>query len=140
MARVHLKTPEELTGEAKKAYDELTDEQKKLVPKEVADKLIASDVIVDVLSLSDADTITKDDKSAVEAARKAYNALTEDQKKLVPKDVLERLAAAEEAVKKDSGSFPVVVIIIAAVCVVAAVVVIVVLKKKKTSQRKGDAE
>ena len=125
---------------AKKAYDELTDEQKKLVPKEVADKLIASDVIVDVLSLPDADTITKDDKSAVEAARKAYNALTEDQKKLVPKDVLERLAAAEEAVKKDSGSFPVVVIIIAAVCVVAAVVVIVVLKKKKTSQRKGDAE
>ena len=30
MARVHLKTPEELTGEAKKAYDELNSKGKML--------------------------------------------------------------------------------------------------------------
>ncbi|MER2143609.1 MAG: fibronectin type III domain-containing protein, partial [Eubacteriales bacterium] len=39
-----------------------------------------------------------DDKAAVEAARKAYDALTEDQKKLVPEDVLKRLATAEAQV------------------------------------------
>ena len=29
MARVHLKQPDELTGDARKAYDALTDDQKK---------------------------------------------------------------------------------------------------------------
>ena len=40
-----------------------------------------------------------DDKAAVEAARADYDALTDDQKKLVPEDVLAKLTAAEEQVK-----------------------------------------
>ena len=38
------------------------------------------------------------DKAAVEAARRAYDALTEEQKKLVPADVLSRLNTAEQQV------------------------------------------
>ena len=49
----------------------LTDEQKKLVPKEIADKIIADDVVVDILSLPDADKISKSDKAAIEAAIEA---------------------------------------------------------------------
>jgi hypothetical protein len=37
----------------------------------------------------------------VEAARAAYDALTDDQKKLVPEDVLAKLAAAEDQVKAE---------------------------------------
>ena len=40
-----------------------------------------------------------DDKAAVEAARKAYDALTEEQKKLVPEDVLKKLTTAEAQVE-----------------------------------------
>ena len=39
------------------------------------------------------------DKAAVEAARKAYDALTDDQKKLVGEDALKKLTDAEEQVK-----------------------------------------
>ena len=40
-----------------------------------------------------------DDKDAVAKARAAYDALTDDQKKLVPEDVLSQLTTAEASVK-----------------------------------------
>ena len=55
--------------------------------------------------LGDAESITLDDKSAVEAARAAYDALTKDQKALVDEDALAKLTAAEDkitALEKDA--------------------------------------
>ena len=56
-------------------------------------------------ALVNAESITLDDKSAVEAARAAYDALTKDQKALVDEDALAKLTAAEDkitALEKDA--------------------------------------
>ena len=45
-------------------------------------------------------TVTKNSKDKIEAARKAYDSLTEDQKKLVPDSVLKTLTDAEAAYAK----------------------------------------
>ena len=115
------------------AFDKLTDTQKLLVPQEIVDKLKAADVITAILSLPDANKITPNDKDAIEAARKAYEELTEEQKKLVPQEVLDKLLSAEEALKKAGGSSPSVVIIIVVVVAIAAILltVIILIKKKK---------
>ena len=42
-------------------------------------------------------TVDKNSKSKIDAAREAYNGLTDDQKKLVPKSTLDALEAAEKA-------------------------------------------
>ena len=47
-------------------------------------------------ALPDVDKITIDDKEAVENARKAYDALTDDQKAKVTEDTLEKLVAVEQ--------------------------------------------
>ena len=44
-----------------------------------------------------ADAVTLDDKTAIEAARAAYEALTDDQKALVTPEDLAKLTAAEQA-------------------------------------------
>ena len=44
--------------------------------------------------------ITLESKAAIEAARKAYDALTDAQKKLVSKETLAKLEKAEEELKK----------------------------------------
>ena len=118
---------------AKTEYDSLTDDQKKLVPKEIADKIIADDVVVDILSLPDVDKISKGDKAAIEAARKAYDALTDDQKKLVANDVLDRLITAENALKKasDGGTVVVVIIIVVVVLSVGGAVAVIIKKRKR---------
>lgn len=119
--------------DAKAEYDALTEDQKKLVPKEIADKIIAADVVVDILSLPDADKISKNDKSAIEAARKAYDALTDDQKKLVPNEVLDKLIAAEKALAKSSGgSIWIIVVIIAVVVIGGAVAAVIIIRKRKS--------
>ena len=119
---------------AKEAFDKLTDEQKVLVPQETVDKLKAADAITDILSLPDADKITANDKAAIEAARKAYEELTEEQKKLVSQEVLDKLLSAEEAIKKSSIEMPsvfVIIIIVVAVAAVLFLIVFLVSKKKK---------
>ena len=45
-------------------------------------------------------TVTKNSKDKIDAARKAYDGLTEDQKKLVPDSVLKTLTDAEAAYAK----------------------------------------
>jgi 3',5'-cyclic AMP phosphodiesterase CpdA len=94
------------------AYDTLSDEQKALVTnyetltaaeaslkalqdaadKAAADKAAAAPVIEQINAIG---TVTLDSKTAVEAARAAYNALTADQKALVAN--YETLTAAEKA-------------------------------------------
>ena len=59
---------------------------------------VAADAVVALFdALPAVGNITLDDKAAIEAARAAYNALTDDQKALVSAEDLAKLTAAEEA-------------------------------------------
>ena len=97
---------------ARKAYDALTEAQKKLVADDVLKKLTTAEEKVKAAeadaaaakAVTDAinalpEKIDLSDKEAVAAARAAYDALTEDQKKLVSADVVAKLAAAEAQLK-----------------------------------------
>ena len=103
--------------EAKAAYDALTDAEKARIPADLVtklnncvaaeqaaqDKKAADDVIALINALPAPDQITEKDKDAVDKAQKAYEALTDDQKKLVPADITKKLTdcvAAEEAAEK----------------------------------------
>ena len=101
---------------ARKAYDALTADQKKKVSantlkkledaekaleaaekKDTADADAAKQKVTDAINkLPASDKVTTADKEAIEAARKAYDALTADQKKKVPADVLKKLTDAEK--------------------------------------------
>ena len=102
---------------ARKAYDDLTDDQKAKVDaetlkkltdaetalaaaeKDAADTAAANTVSETINALPDADKVTTADKNAIEAARKAYDDLTDDQKKKVSDDTLKKLTDAEDALK-----------------------------------------
>ena len=94
---------------ARDAYDALTNDQKALISDEqlavltaaeatyatlVADHA-AADAVVELINAIG--TVTADSKDAIDAARAAYEALTDDQKALVDADALDTLEAAEEA-------------------------------------------
>lgn len=95
---------------ARKAYDGLDKAQKDLVTnypmlteaeKAYADLVKADqDKAQEVIDLINGiGTVTKDSGDKIDAARKAYDKLTEDQKELVPEDVRKKLTDAEEAYK-----------------------------------------
>ena len=65
-----------------------------LVQAAETDKKAADDVTKLITGIG---TVTKDSKSKIEAARAAYDQLTEEQQKLVSKDTLDALLAAEKA-------------------------------------------
>ena len=77
---------------AKQAEDEKEAEAKKAADEAAAKK------VVDLINALPA-SAGVGDKPAVEAARAAYEALTDDQKKLVGEDVLAKLTAAEQQVR-----------------------------------------
>jgi len=98
-----------LIDAAREAYDALTDDQKALISAEqlavltaaeatyatlVADHA-AADAVVELINAIG--TVTADSKDAIDAARAAYEALTDEQKALVDADALNTLEAAEEA-------------------------------------------
>ncbi|MBR3273351.1 MAG: fibronectin type III domain-containing protein [Clostridia bacterium] len=105
-------------AEARKAYDTLTDAQKALVPADVLKKLTDAEAAVAATektatdaekdaaaaqAVTDAikalpESPTLNDKAAVEAARKAYDALTDAQKALVPVETVKKLTDAEAAI------------------------------------------
>ena len=96
---------------ARAAYEALTEDQKALVGADVRDKLTAAEGRIKAAEKAAADeaaakavvdairalpeSVTADDKAAVEAARKAYEALTPEQKALVPEEAVARLTEAE---------------------------------------------
>ena len=93
---------------ARKAYDALDEAQKKLVDEDTLKKLadtekalkdaeIAKSVTDTINALPASDKVATTDKAAIEAARKAYDALTADQKKKVSADTLKKLTDAETA-------------------------------------------
>ena len=104
---------EEAVMGIKEIWDGLTDRQQSLVPDELVARLlddidqidllkaasqyseVAAEVQALIDALPDAEDITLSDKDAVEAARRAYNALPDPAKRLV---LTGRLSAAEEKI------------------------------------------
>ena len=93
---------------AREAYDALDEAQKKLVDEDTLKKLtdtekalkdaeIAKSATDVINALPASDKVATTDKAAIEAARKAYDALTADQKKKVSADTLKKLTDAETA-------------------------------------------
>ena len=102
----------EAIAEATTLYNALTDTQKAMVSdaayttlqnaistynaleaKDAADKKAAKEVAETIKAIG---TVTLNSKSTLSAAREAYNALTEEQKALVPAEVLQLLTTAEK--------------------------------------------
>ena len=93
---------------ARAAYEALTDDQKALIDEDTLKKLTdAEDALLDnaaaeivkamINSLPDADDVTMNDKPAIEAARAAYDNLTDAQKAKIDEDTYKKLTDAEEA-------------------------------------------
>ncbi len=89
---------------ARKAYDELTEEQQRNISEDILKKLTDAESALEaaelnkaIADLPNADKVTVNDKDAIEAARTAYEALTDDQKKAVGADTLAKLEAVEVA-------------------------------------------
>ena len=110
-------TDKDAVAAARKAYDALTKEQQAKVSEELLKKLTdaeaaiknleqvaadkaAADAVTEALNkLPAADKVTLTDKKAVEAARAAYDALTESQQALVDESAVKKLTDAEAAIK-----------------------------------------
>ena len=84
---------------AEKAAAEKAAAEKAAAEKAAADKAAAEAGTKVIAALREAENMTIDDKASVEAARKAYDALTVDQKKLVSATDLEKLTNAEAKIK-----------------------------------------
>ena len=85
---------------ARDIYDALSDDQKALVPEDVLKILIDNEKVVEFMDAVNAigDPENTDDfREAVEDARDIYDALSDDQKALVPEDVL-KVSKDDEAV------------------------------------------
>ena len=83
---------EKALNDAKKALDDVK-------TKEEKDKEAADAVSKEISKLPESGKVAATDKDAIEKARKAYDALTDDQKKNVPEDALKKLTDAEAAIK-----------------------------------------
>ena len=122
---VSLPSAEELTLEdapavktANAHYEALTDEQKSLISADIVEKLqkaveqmaileeqaadqAAADAVTEQInSLPAADTLTLADKAAVEAAREAYEALTDAQKQYVTEETMAVLEKCENRIQE----------------------------------------
>ena len=97
---------------ARAAYDALTKDQKNMIGgntvtklteaeaalKDAEDAEAAASVIAQINALPT--TVATSDKAAIEAARTAYDALTDNQKAKVSEEILDKLTAAEAALKE----------------------------------------
>ncbi len=103
---------------ARTAYDELSDRAKELIPSELKEKLEAieekikaleeaqeeaqeeANIVIEMIkNLPNPDSITLKDKGDVEAARNAYDQLSDPAKELIPQELKEKLEAIEEKIK-----------------------------------------
>ena len=82
---------------AREAFDALTEDQQDIVGN--VDKLIAAEVEYVKLLIGAIGTVeyTEDSKEKIDAAREAFDALTDDQKALIPEDLKNALEDAEAA-------------------------------------------
>ncbi|MBQ7149276.1 MAG: InlB B-repeat-containing protein [Pseudobutyrivibrio sp.] len=90
---------------ARAAYDELTPEQKQGIPADTLKKLTDAEevlplaIVNESIDAIDVDKVTSSDKTDIEAARAAFNALTPEQKEKISSDKLDKLMAAEAALE-----------------------------------------
>ncbi|MCI8490939.1 MAG: leucine-rich repeat protein, partial [Lachnospiraceae bacterium] len=109
IGEVSLASKEKIEA-ARTAYNALTEAQKKLVPEESLKALteaeaeykeLEAEAVNAVKNLIEGiGTVSLDSKDKIEAARKAYDALTDAQKALVSADILKVLTDAETTYKK----------------------------------------
>ncbi len=92
---------------ARKAYDSLSDEEKAKIAPEVIEKLEAAEIALakvifneELAKIPDIDKITSQNKASIEAARKAYDSLSDEEKAKIAPEVIEKLEAAEKALAK----------------------------------------
>lgn len=102
----------QLTEQAKKAFDKAYPEQAEKIHAAMAasDREAAQAVIDKITALGDPDKVTLEQEEAVKAAREAYDALTDAQKKIVGEENLAKLEKAEariEDLKKPTPPTPV---------------------------------
>jgi len=94
---------------AREAYEALTDNQKTKFPQETLAKIeaaeaeivdceIADEADKDILALIDVKEITVENKADVQAAREAYEALTDNQKTKFPQETIAKIEAAEKEI------------------------------------------
>lgn len=90
--------------------DDADEAKEKAKEKAAKDKAAADAVREMIIALPSSDRIRKEDSPAVEEARAAYNALTDDQKEMIDEDILELLMSAEKALsistEPDTGEEP----------------------------------
>ena len=93
---------------ARAAYDKLNEKQKENFPKEILENLqkaeasLAIAVINEELAkLPEVDQITLDHRNSIEAARKAYDSLSDEDKAKISPEKLEKLEAAEKVLAND---------------------------------------
>ena len=87
-----------VTG-AEDAFQDVVDASTARIAKEKADAQAANAVIAKIDALKEVSDLTLSDKSTVEVARTAYDALTDDQKALVPAADLQKLKNSEAIIK-----------------------------------------
>ena len=82
---------------ARDAYDALSADQKALLPADVLTTIQNAEAAVSVMNAINAIGTVKypDSKQAIDTARAAYDALTDDQKALISEDMLAKLTGAE---------------------------------------------
>ena len=87
----------------RKAYDSLSDEDKKKIAPEVLEKLEAAEIALakaifneEIAKLPEVDQITLNHKNSIEAARKAYDSLSDEDKAKISTEKLEKLEAVEK--------------------------------------------
>lgn len=85
---------------ARTAYNNLTDEQKTQIGDTLKAKLEADEVALAIVKLPAANAVTTDNKAAIEAARKDYDELSDEQKAQVGDTLKKKLEAAEVALTK----------------------------------------
>ncbi len=85
---------------AKATYDALTDEQKELLDEDYVETLsnsVAVQETIDVINeIGDVIKYDTDSKEAIEAAREAYEALTDEQKEMFPAETLKDIENSEK--------------------------------------------
>lgn len=103
---------------ARSEYDKLSDEAKKFVEASLLQQLTAAETKIQELeaevksaeeikevndviaALPNGVQVTLENRNAIEAARKAYEALTQEQKQKISADVLQQLTAAETKIQE----------------------------------------
>ena len=91
--KINAAKDKDAVADALKAAKKAVDDALAQIDK---DRAAAKEVAEKINALPESDEVTTDDKEAIEAARKTYDALTENQKKNIPADVLKKLTDDEK--------------------------------------------